>query len=86
VLVLASKGKTAKVLKGSILHGYCGGIFGESYGHKLVTKKGDGWINYEYLDGPRQGRTGRHHGNVKELAEYLVPDHHCPENCTMGQD
>lgn len=84
-LALGPKEKKAKVRKGSILHGYCGGIFGESYGHKLVTEKGDGWINFEYIDGPNQGQTGRHHGNIKWLAEYVVPDRHCPENCSMGE-
>lgn len=82
-LVLTPKVKKPKVRYGSILHGYCGGVFGESYSHKLVTEKGDGWINYEHLDGPHQGHTHRYHGNIKELAEYLSPDHHCGDE---GED
>lgn len=84
-LALEPKVKKPKVRKGSILHGYAGGVFGETYGHRLVTEKGDDWINFEYLDGPQEGQTGRHHGNVKWLAEYLVPDHHCEEDCTWVQ-
>lgn len=84
-LALEPKLKKSKVRKGSIIHGYAGGLFGESYWHRLVTRKGDGWINYEYLDGPNQGYASRYHGNLKELAEHLVPDHHCPEDCTFGQ-
>jgi hypothetical protein len=87
VVALQPKAKKAKVRPGSILHGYCGGILDDSYGHRLVTERGDGWINYLHTDGDLDGRTGRHHGNLKELAEYLVPDTtHCPEGCTLGQD
>jgi hypothetical protein len=86
VLALEPRVKAPKVRKGSILHGYAGGVFGETYGHRLVTRKGDGWINVEYLDGEHQGVIRRYHGNLKELAEYLVPDHHCGDNCTLGQD
>jgi hypothetical protein len=85
-LVLEPKENKPKVRVGSILHGYCGGAFGESYGHRVVTEKGDGWSNYECLDGPQQGHKGRYHGNIKELAEYLAPDHHCPDNCTFGEN
>jgi len=52
VTELALAPKPKKVRRNSVLHGYCGGSFGESYGHKLVTEKGDGWINYKFLDGP----------------------------------
>ncbi|HEX9227344.1 MAG TPA: hypothetical protein VF885_11930 [Arthrobacter sp.] len=85
-LALESKVKKPKVREGSVIHGYAGGVFGESYWHRLVTKKGDGWINYEILDGPDLGQVRRHHGNLKELVEYLVPDHHCPDDCPYGQD
>lgn len=84
-LALEPKVKKAKVRAGSVIHGYAGGVFGESYWHRLVTKKGDGWINYEILDGPDQGHLRRYHGNLRELVEYLVPDHHCPDDCPFGQ-
>lgn len=86
VTALALAPKANKVRRNSVPHGYCGGVLGESYSHKLVTEKGDGWVNYKHLDGPLQGSTQRYHGNIKELAEYLVPDHHCPDNCTMGDN
>ena len=86
VLALEPKVKKLRVREGSVIHGYAGGVFGESYWHRLVTRKGDGWINYEYLDGPKQGYGSRYHGNLKELVEYLVPDHHCPDGCTLGQN
>lgn len=84
-LALVPRVKAPKVRKNSILHGYAGGVFGESYGHRLVTKKGDGWIEYEYIDGPDQGVTRRYKGNIKELAAYLAPDHHCGDDCMMGE-
>lgn len=72
--------------RNSILHGYCGGVFGESYGHKIVLEVGDGSIAYKHIDGTHQGTTNQYHGDIEELAAYLVPDHHCPDNCTMGED
>lgn len=84
-LALEPKVKKPKVCEGSVIHGYAGGVFGESYWHRLVTKKGDGWINYEILDGPDLGQMRRHHGNLKELVEYLVPDHHCADDCQYGR-
>lgn len=84
-LALAPKVKVPKVRKGSVIHGYAGGLFGrDSYDHRLVTKKGEGWLNYEYLDGAHQGMSRRYDGDLKELAVYLVPDHHCGENCPFG--
>ncbi|HEX9088662.1 MAG TPA: hypothetical protein VF867_14170 [Arthrobacter sp.] len=85
-LALEPKAKKPKIREGSVLHGFCGGLLGDSYGHRQVTRKGAGWINYEYLDGRQQGYASRYHGNLKDLVEYLVPDHHCPDNCTLGQD
>jgi hypothetical protein len=85
-LALEPKVKKLKVRKGSILHGYCGGLLDDSYGHRVVTKKGDEWIHFEYLDGP-PSRPSYYRGDLSELAEYLVPDTtHCQADCTFGQD
>lgn len=84
-LALVPEVKAPKVRLGSILHGYAGGVFGEAYGHRIVTEKGDDWIEFEYIDGENQGVTRRYEGNIKELAEYLVPDHHCGNDCMMGE-
>lgn len=85
-LALEPKVKKVKVRKGSVIHGYAGGLFGESYCHREVTAKAGSSIRFVYLDGPHAGAEGSYRGNLDELAEYLVPDHHCPEGCTLGQD
>lgn len=86
-LALAPKVKAPKVRKGSVIHGYAGGLFGrDSYDHRQVLDKGKDWINYVYIDGPWAGTRGTYNGDLKELIEYLVPDHHCSENCQLGED
>ena len=83
-LVLAPQPK--EVRRNSILHGYCGGLFGKSYGHKIVLEMGAGYIVYKFLDGQYSGLTNVYHGDVEDLAEYLVPDLHCPDDCALGEN
>jgi hypothetical protein len=85
-LVLEPRMKKAKVRKGSVIHGFAGGLFGETYWHREVTEKSGNSIRFVYLDGPHAGQAGSYRGDLKELVEYLVPDHHCPEDCTLGQN
>ena len=85
-LALEPKAKKPKVRKGSIFHGYAGGVFGESYCHREVTEKSGSSIRFVYLDGPHAGMEGSYRGDLNELTEYLVPDHHCPEDCSLGRD
>lgn len=86
-LALEPKVKKPKVRIGSVIHGYAGGLFGrDSYDHRKVLDKGKDWITYLYIDGDWEGTRGTYNGDLDELVEYLVPDHHCPDNCTIGQD
>jgi hypothetical protein len=85
VTVLALAPKAKKVRRNSVLHGYCGGLLGESYGHKIVTEVGHGYVVYKMIDGQNSGSTNIYHGDIEDLAEYLVPDFHCPDDCTMGE-
>jgi hypothetical protein len=85
-LALEPKVKKPKVRAGSILYGYCGGLLDDSYGHRIVLSVGKGWMVYQPLDAAVTESNCTYRGNLKELAEYLVPDHHCPENCILGQD
>lgn len=86
VTKLALAPQPKEIRRNSILHGYCGGLFGESYGHKIVLAVGDGWIDYKFVDGPQKGTTNRYRGDIDELSGYLKPDHHCPDDCTMGEN
>lgn len=86
-LALEPKVKKPKVREGSVLHGYCGGLLDDSYGHRIVATVGKGWMMYSILGGDPKESYYTYRGDVKELAEYLVPDAtHCPEGCTLGQD
>lgn len=85
-LALEPKVKKPKVRAGSILHGYCGGLLDDSYGHRIVLSTGKGWMVYTPFDADPSDPSFTYRGDLKELAEYLVPDHHCPEGCTLGQD
>ena len=87
VLALEPKVKKLKVREGSVLHGYCGGLLDDHYGHRIVATVGKGWMMYSILGGDPNESYSTYRGDVKELAEYLVPDAtHCPEGCTLGQD
>lgn len=85
-LALMPKVKKARVREGSVIHGYAGGLLGETYWHREVTGKSGNSITFVYLDGPHVGQEGSHRGDLNELVEYLVPDHHCPEDCILGQN
>jgi hypothetical protein len=58
-----------RVEVGSVLYGYCGGIFGDFYGDKVVEAIGSGWVVV------REGGVARL-GDVRpdQLVEYLDPD------------
>lgn len=76
----------AKVRIGTVIHGYAGGLLGESYSHRRVTEKSGNSIRFVYLDGLHSGMEGSYQGDLDELAEYLVPDYHCPDDCPFGED
>jgi hypothetical protein len=85
-LALEPKVKKSKVRAGSILHGYCGGLLDDSYGHRIVVSVGKGWMVYAPFDANPADPSLTYRGDLKELVEYLAPDHHCPDDCTLGQD
>lgn len=85
-LALEPRVKKPKIRAGSILHGYCGGILDDSYGHRIVLSVGRTWMVYQPLDADPTESSFTYRGNLNELVEYLVPDHHCPDNCTIGQE
>lgn len=86
VVTLALEPKPRKIRRNAILHGYCGGLLGESYGHKLVTEVGLGYVVYASISNIDRSEGGVYHGDVEDLEEYLVPDQDCPENCHLGED
>jgi hypothetical protein len=66
---VADEHAAPKVAVGDVLHGYCGGIFGDFYGEKTVEAIGAGWVVV------REGGVALF-GDVRPeaLVEYLDPD------------
>lgn len=54
---------------GDTLHGYCGGLFGDSYGDKTIEAVGRDWVVVR----SERGVPGFFGGDLSELKEYLQP-------------
>jgi hypothetical protein len=58
-----------RVEVGSVLYGYCGGIFGDFYGDKVVEAIGSGWVVVR-----TEGLAILGDIRPEQLVEYLDPD------------